>query len=80
MVVCGIVWNLVGLDKVRETCDIDIRKRVASNTINITDDSRNARKTCPSTRDNANVLVSVLGCLSFPVCYVIEVGNGLPKF
>ena len=54
--------------------------RVASNTINITNDSCNARKTCSSTRHDTNVLISVLGYLSFAVCYVIEIGNGLSKF
>lgn len=57
-----------------------IYARVVSNTINITNDGGNARKTCSSTRDDTNVLVSVLGCLSFPVSYVIEIGNGLSKF
>jgi len=51
-----------------------------SNTINITNDSGNARKTCSSTRDDANVFVRVLGCLSLPVRYVIKVGDGFSKF
>ena len=51
-----------------------------SNTINVTNDSSNARKTCSSTRDDANVFVRVLGCLSIPVGYVIKIGDGLSKF
>jgi len=51
-----------------------------SNTINIANDSSNARKTCSPTRDDANVLVSVFGCFSLPVSYVIEVSDGLSKF
>jgi hypothetical protein len=55
-------------------------ERVVSNTINITNDSGNARKTCSSTRDDANVIVGVLGSLSLPVGYVIKVGDGFSKF
>jgi len=49
-------------------------------TVNITNDSSNARKTCPPPRNDANVLVSVLGCLSLPVSHVIEVGDSFSKF
>ncbi len=42
-----------------------------ANTINITNDSGNARKTCSSTRDDANVLISVLGYLPLSIGHVV---------
>jgi len=49
-------------------------------TIDITNDSSNARKTCPPPRNNANVLVCVLGCLSLSISHVVEVSDSFPKF
>ena len=59
---------------------MDVYERNSSNTINITNDSSNARKTCPPPGNDANVLVSILGCLSLPVSRVIEVGDSFSKF
>jgi hypothetical protein len=58
---------------------MDVDERKSSNTIDVANDSGNARKTCSPTRNDAHVLVGVLGRLSLSVSYVIEIGNSLSK-
>jgi hypothetical protein len=55
-----------------------IQRRIA-NTINVPNDGSDTRETSSPTRDDADILVGVLGFESLPISCVIEVGDGLPE-